>query len=447
MRFLQKFRKKNIEEARDKALLFAVSLVCAIASWFIITMTFYPSESKTVTNIPVQFDIVGSTAEENGLQIIDDDIERHVRVSFDCSRTNYKKLDEDSIEAHVDFDNITTAGKKTMTVKITSKNNIPMSNISVYPSTIEVELDKMDSRSFTVKPKVSVNCPDDKIIYMDEVTCDPAQITITGPAAQLAKVAECYAVSEKSDTIYSTQFINSDKFILYTEDGKEINMNHMTAVSPVVMYVPVYTQKTVNIDALITDVPDKFDVDCIKYTVTPNTVTIATENPDINLPDPLQKKIPLSSLDIGFSQDYDLNNLLASNNVKNVSDIAKVNISLNSEGLASKEITINGNDISIINQPSDNNTYTITNSTLNVKVVGPEDIINDITAKDFSAVVDMLGTDTSMNQFQYGVTISCNSHNNVWVVANPTAPKVNVIKTAKEGTNLPSNASNTSNSN
>ena len=447
MRFFQNFRKKNIKEAKDNAILFAISLICAVASWFIITMTFYPSESKTVTNIPVHFDIIGSTADENGLQIIDDDVDRHVRVSFDCSRTNYNKLNSDTIEAHVDFNDISTAGKKTLTVKVSAKDGIQMSNISVYPSTIEVELDKMESKSFTVKPRLSVNCPDDKIIYMDEVTCDPAQITITGPAAQLAKVSECYAVSEKSGEIDSTQFINSDKFMLYSEDGKEINMNHMTPISPVVMYVPVYTQKTVNIDALITDVPDKFDLSCIQYTVSPNVVTIATDNPDINLPDPIQKKIPLSSLDIGFSQDFDITNLLASNNVKNVSDIDKVTITLNSDGLASKEITLSSSDISITNQPSDNNVYSVVNPKLVIKVVGPEDVINDLTAKDFSAVVDLLGADTSMNQFQYDVTVSCNSHNNVWAVANPTAPKVNVIKTAKEGTNLPSNASNTSNSN
>ena len=138
----------------------------------------------------------------------------------------------------------------------------------------------------------------------------------------------------------------------------------------------------------------------------------------------------LSELDIGFSTDRLISNLLMGTNITNMSDTDTVNIALDSEGLASRDITITSSNIPILNTPSKNYDYVILNPTFIVKIVGPSEAVNDVTAADLDVVVDLLGADDSMDQFPYSVKVSCSKYDNIWSVTSNT---VNVKKTLKEG--------------
>ncbi|MBP5579461.1 MAG: hypothetical protein J6X56_08310, partial [Ruminococcus sp.] len=108
-------KKRGITETTNNATLLLIAIICAVAAWFIVAMTIYPSESKTVTDVPLVIDIAGSSAAENGLSVTNKSVEK-VTVSFDCSRTDYNRLNADDLRAYVDFSNITTEGKKTLTI-------------------------------------------------------------------------------------------------------------------------------------------------------------------------------------------------------------------------------------------------------------------------------------------------------------------------------------------
>ena len=446
MNLLKNIKKQNIKEAQTNVKLFLVAFVCAIACWLIIAMTKYPFDTKIVTNIPVSFDTTGTEAAENGLKVLNPDTAR-VNVKFDCSRTDSNKLDGSSIRAYLDFDNVTAPGTRPLTVKVEGPNGATMSNVRITPATITVELDQFSHKEFALEAKIPKITPaDGKSLNNDEITCSPAMISVTGPSSQLARIAKCYAVCDKSEVLDSTKTLNSERFELLYDDGTPVDLSEKSHIkiensSIVSIYVPVLTLKTVHLKPQFIGAPSSFDTRCLDYTITPETVTIAAKTSDTNLTDPLQFKIELSALDIDYSQDIDMNSLLAANNLMNISDIATFNFKLNSDGLASKEIALTKDDINLLNQPSDDYNYEIIRDRLVVKLVGPSDVIENITAKDLSAVVDLLGADVSMNQFQYDVTISCNTHNNVWAVGNS---KVTVKKTLKEGVTTQANGSSVS---
>jgi hypothetical protein len=117
-------------------------------------------------------------------------------------------------------------------------------------------------------------------------------------------------------------------------------------------------------------------------------------------------------------------------NITNMSDTDTINISLNSEGLASRDLTVTNNNIHTTNAPHENYDYTVLTQQLLVKIVGPADIVNEVTAADLDVEVNLLGADDSMDQFPYAVTVSCSKYNNIWSVTSST---VNIKKTLKEG--------------
>ena len=425
------FKKRTIAEARNNLMLLIISLICAIAGWFIIAMKIYPSATKEVYSIPIEFRLAGTTAASNGFQMYEPNVEK-VNIKFDCSRTDYNQLNAESIKAYVDFDNIVTAGTKSLPIKVENSFGATMSNVIVTPSTVKLSLDKSETKTFALKSKTpNIKAADGKLIYEEGLYYEPTEIKLTGPSAKLARIAECYAVSNKADTLASDATLSTDEFQLYDAEGNEITDKKYITFDPAVVSinVPVLTQKTVKVDVLLVDAPSNFDRNCLKLNITPDTVTLAASSSETNIPDPLQIKLTLSTLDIGYSEDTDLEKMLALTNVKNISGTDRVNVTLDSEGLSSKELVLN--DIHLTNVPKDNYDYTILTPQVKVKVVGPADIIDNITPNDLLAEVNMLGADTSKDQFSYNVTVSCKTHNNVWAVGGDL--KETILKTPKEG--------------
>ena len=91
MSFLNPGKPHNPKDAKSNAMLFVIALICAIACWFIIARKIFPSTSRHLYNIPVSLDVSGTSAAENGLQVLSPE-KVTVNVSFDCSSTDFPAM-------------------------------------------------------------------------------------------------------------------------------------------------------------------------------------------------------------------------------------------------------------------------------------------------------------------------------------------------------------------
>ena len=426
MRFFQHRSK----EAKGNLPMIILSLLLAILIWLVLAMTLYPSIPKTIENIPLSVDIAGSPAADSGLSVISCDVDT-VDVQLVGSRTQIGNLNAENLTAYVDYENVTSTGKKTLSIKVKSDSGINYEVKSITPSTAVVELDKYDTLPFEVKPKIpNVKYAEGKTIDPDEFTCEPDIINITGPSAQLAKISSVYAVSDRNLTLDSSYTLNSDEVQLFSEDGTRIDASSLLFdTSTFTINIPVLTQKTVKPVVQILNAPTDFDQSCLDFKMSADSLTIASNNSFSEIPDTLDiGKIPLSDLDIGYSNTFDISSVLETSGMINKSGIDSITVTLNDEGLAKKEIVLDGSSIRLSNTPNDNYDYDILTQKLTISVIGPEGVISELTASDFTADVNLLNADTSQDQFNYDVTISCLTHDNVWSV---TKAKVSIKKTAK----------------
>lgn len=426
MRFFQHRSK----EAKGNLPMIILSLLLAILIWLVVAMTLYPSIPKTIENIPLSVDIAGSPAADSGLSVISCDVDT-VDVQLVGSRTQIGNLNAENLTAYVDYENVTSTGKKTLSIKVKSDSGINYEVKSITPSTAVVELDKYDTLPFEVKPKIpNVKYAEGKTIDPNEFTCEPDIINITGPSAQLAKISSVYAVSDRNLTLDSSYTLNSDEVQLFSEDGTRIDASSLLFdTSTFTINIPVLTQKTVKPVVQILNAPTDFDQSCLDFKMSADSLTIASNNSFSEIPDTLDiGKIPLSDLDIGYSNTFDISSVLETSGMINKSGIDSITVTLNDEGLAKKEIVLDGSSIRLSNTPNDNYDYDILTQKLTISVIGPEGVISELTASDFTADVNLLNADTSQDQFNYDVTISCLTHDNVWSV---TKAKVSIKKTAK----------------
>ena len=400
-------------------------------------MTQYPSVPKTIEHIPVSLDISGTSAGLNGLSVISCDV-KDVTVELLGSRTQVGNLNNENLEAYIDAENVSNSGTKKLSIKIKSKSGINYEVKSVYPPSATIVLDKMDTREFSVTPQIpNISAVDDKEINIEELACEPSVVRITGPSAQLDKISKCFAVSKKEMNLSSSYVITSDEIQLFTEDNVRIDQSAFTFNNTNFnITVPVRTQKEVALSVKI-NAPDNFDKDKIKLNFSADSIILACNNSDTVIPDTLEiGTIYINELHPGFSKTFSINTSLENSEYINVSELETVNVTLDSENLAQKDLTIDQSRISISNVPDSSYDYKVLTQRLNITVIGSPESINAITAEDIVADINLLYINATTEHFNANVTFSCPTYDDVWVATNSKA-SIQCTKTEPATTEVP----------
>ncbi len=430
MSVFKRFRSAFRKGSQSNLSLAVYAIFLAFITWFIVSMTLYPSAPKTIDHVDVSIDLTGTSAADSGLSVISCDV-KEVSVRLLGSRTQVGSINNGNLVAYIDASGVTTAGNKTLEIKVRSTTGIEYTVESITPASAKVVFDKYETRTFAVTPKIpKVSFAENKTINYDEFTCEPSEVNITGPSAQLSKISDVYAVSDKEMTLDSSYSLTSDEIQLYTSDGTLIDQSGLEfSNTSFVIDIPVLTQKTVGLNVQIV-APSYFDKDSVKFNMSAESITIASKNSSSEMPDTLDiGKIELSQLSLDFSQTFYLSDILEQNDCMNMSNLESVTVSLDNSELATKRITLDGSRFTISNAPAGNYEYTVITQNLPVDIVAPADIIDDITANDFIADINLLNADISGEQFTYPITITSTNYDNVWAVKNIN---VTVQRTEKE---------------
>lgn len=427
MTFFKNIKAKIQNSFRNNLSLVIYSVIIAIIAWFAISMSLYPSTKTTISHIPVIIDLTGTDAADSELSVISCNVD-FVEVNISGSRMEIGNLSNDNLQAKLVADKVTSAGTKKLSFEITCTDpDIDFVVESVYPKTATVVFDRYDTREFPITPETpNISFGEGQTIDVDDYVCEPNTISITGPAAQLDKISKVSAVSNKEMTLDSSYTVSSDEIKLYTEDGAAIDQEPFKFYnSNFIINIPVLTQKTVDLSVGISGAPSSFKSEFLQFNLSADSITLASKTSNIaDFPNPFEVgKILLSDLDIGYTKTF----IIDTGNYKNMSNLESVTVTLNDENLARKEITIR--DFNLTNAP-DNYDFDIVTQNLTVAVVGPKDVIDDITSGDIVADINLLNLDSNSENemFNWDVTISFPKYNNVWAV---TTSKAIVRKTAK----------------
>lgn len=412
------------------------SVLIAILVWFAVSLTLYPSVPKTIEKVPLNLAIGTTAASDNTLNVISCDVE-NVKVKVIGSRTQIANIDSDTLSAYVDTDNVYSTGRKNLPIKIRSTNGIEFEVDSIEPSTAEVVFDKYESVQFPVLPKIpNVKFDDNKTINSTEFSCEPNIVTITGPSSQIQKISTVYASSNREMVLDSSYALSSDEIQLFAEDGTVIDNSAMTFDNTnFLINIPVLTVKEVGVYVRIVNAPANFDQSCLNLEMSADTIKIASKTSQTEIPDKLEiGQIVLSDINLDYSKTFDLSPILEAQGCINMSETTSITVTVNSENLSTKEITLDQSRVNISNAPNNGYDYKVITPSLNIEIVGAEDVIDKITPNDIIGDVNLLNASITEDQFIYDVIFSCPKYENVWAITNY---KVSIQRTPKETTTLP----------
>lgn len=432
MSVISAIRKRISEGLANNTSLAVLSLLIALIVWFMISLSLNPSEPKTLNEIPLSVSTDGSSVADNNLTVISCDVEK-VKIKIRGSKTKIRNLNRDTIKAYVDFSGVSGTGQYTLPIKVTSDIDFDLESVS--PATAKVNIDLMGSREIAVTPKLTnVSFAEGKV--PDEYTCDPSSVIIYGPVSRLDEIDTCYVYSDKEFSNKDSTFdVMADTLQIYSAEGVEMDQENISfSNTSFNIIVPVLTQKTVKPIVQIINAPDSFDKNSLNLKISPESLTIASNNANAEISDTYEvQKISLSDLDLGYSKEFDISERLSEAGMINKSGADIVTVTLDDTGLKRKEITLDSENIHISNVPNDNYDYSILTQKLTITVVGPAEVIDVMTSRDFVADASLLNMDSSLQPFSFDALISCTSSDKVWSV---TKAKISIQRTPKNGNSI-----------
>ena len=367
------------------------SVICAVLIWFSVSVTTYKTTHVKFYNIPVSVDLTGTSAESNGLSIVSCDVEE-VTVELAGDRSQIGRLKQEDLTAYLQIGNTSTTGEFNFEIAVRSDTDISFNTDSVSPSHATVKLDKIETRSFDVSasfPNIRVSAG--HALDREDITCEPSVIEITGPSAQLDEISKVEVFSDKAIEIDSLYSLYAEGVRLYTEEGALMDADNLKLPSTnFQIMIPVLTQKELALTYDIRNAFSGFDLNWLRERLhlSQESITLASQtNTDFVKRDSWNiGYVTLNEIGLDFQQEIEMK---ISDEFINQSGFQQVTLALDNEGLSSKEIWIESDNIYIINAPEEYNCHIITRS-MPITIIGETEELDKLKKQDIIVTVDLM---------------------------------------------------------
>ena len=374
-----------------KNIIFA--LIIAIIVWFAISMQIFPDVTTHVSDIPIEIKAT-DYMERNALSVTESYADT-VTVQLTGKRYEVGNLTADDFTAKADLSAITEPGEYTVSVTVTP---VKENSCTIYDKdlTVKIKVEKTVSRTFSVS-QGTLKATADRVVppadmKIDSITAEPSTITLTGDstAVEAVKSVEIRSVfaGETTESVTSKGqivFIGANGEVIENPDIKVDNDSFTVNIT-------LYKQKTLPLTVQFTNVPSNFDIDSLKYSIYPESLTVSSPDDSLDSQEKFEiGTIDLSQLTTKYLQKLTLPITLPEG-YKNISGNTSAMVSFeNAENYTFLSYAVQKDNIRIVNVPENFDVEVLTNE-LTVNVTGPAEEISALASKDIYATIDLMGT-------------------------------------------------------
>ena len=387
-----------------------VAVIAAVLVWFILSITQYPTVNKSISSVPVTLSLEGTIAKEKGLSALNF---KSIAVDVEIKGMNYVigNYKASDLQATVDVSKVTKEGHYELDIDVQSTHSGDSCTIvSVSPSKIQIDFDRITEKQLPIEVEAPNVSAQDGYTLKDS-TVNPETLTITGPENTLDKVTKAVAKVSRTAKINEDTTIKADEVSLCDSDGNTVvdsSISRDEEQSFSVNFI-VYKKKTLKFTVEVTGAPDNFDASSLPLSYSESEMTILTPKLSDSATETVTLgTIPLSQINLGWSQTYDVP---LSEGEVTLSGESKVTVSIDSASYTTAVFKVSS--IIAKNRPSGKSVSIETLSLPAVTLIGPINEISNISENDLVASVDMTGI-TNNGSYSKPATVSISNHNTVW---------------------------------
>ena len=372
---------------KNKLMSAALSLLIAFGLWMYVITEVSPGSEWTYYDVPVKLE--GETVlKERGL-IITGISSTNVDLTLSGNRSDLNELNSSNITLKADMTKIYDPGTHKIGYDISYPGNVAsnaFNRVNQYPDSIVVTTERL-----IINKEIPVNiiyqgkAADGYVVRRADVVMDNEVILVTGPESVVNQITQAII---NIDLDGQTESISQNyRFTLCDSDGEGVD-SEMITVNTEEVHVDLTIHRKKQVDLVVTVVPGGGATDA-DVEITLSTESIWISGSDIAL-EQVGDTINLGTINLA---DYENNTKLTFTipvyeGVTNDSGETEVDVSVRFEGLMTKDIVIE--EFRTIGVPEGYEAQIITEK-LTVKVRGPYELVNKLTARDIIATVDFTG--------------------------------------------------------
>lgn len=415
--------KSKSKLLENKNFVFLISLIASFLLWMVLTATATPQSENTISGIAVNIPTENSAVSELGLDIIGDiDV-----ISAKVVGPAYvvSSLSADDIVVTANLSNVTSAGKFTLDLRASKKSTNVSKDYeiaSIYPSTVTVTFDYIDTKQFAVTAKAIGASAIEGLSAEDAIVANAntSVISIKGPRSEIEKIDKVVAAAEVNKVLDKTATFETE-LTLYDVNENALSLNNCTIfgadnqpVNKVEVTVPIFKHKNVPLVPEFVNTPADYKDKPIPYSLSDSSVLISGQPEVIDS----VSQISLSSINFdditNSNYTFEVTPVLPEG-VKCVENIENITVTLASV----QNYSLKTFDVSALNISAGNAKTSLVRSIRNVKLMGPKAVMKELTSSALYAEVDTTGKETG--QHTVTVRIKCRTSNSVWQVGTYTA--------------------------
>ena len=396
-------------------ILMIISVILGIIVWAFVVNVVDPTKEQRVTDIPVAFDT--TSLEKLGLSVISVS-NKTVEIDVVGNRLPVSQLTADDFITSVSLFGVDSPGIYDLEVQVSKKyQNTDYDIIQpTSPIIVSVRFDKYVTKKMPLSVDLSsVTVPGGYIMGKHYIT--PGEITISGPETDIARISKCLVVPDPAlpETVDKAT-VGSGGIVLYDVTGQPVDMTNLKLDRERAdVTIPVLKQKNLPIEVEFNNVPDNFLLDELQYSLSDTQILVAGPAETIDT----MSKISVRYVDLKLVEPnsvfvFDIELPEGFENIDNVTSV-KVDF-----GIADYEVRkFNVKTINIVNEPTNYEVALATKGINNVQIVGPAEILEQITASDIVAEVDVSDRDLGTgSQHNVPVRIIIPSRGVVWAIGD-----------------------------
>lgn len=368
---------------KNKVVLALISAVVAIGLWMYVITVEQPESEETYYDIPVVLQNESILA-ERGLMIVSDRPSVTLRLS--STRTNLNQLNESNINVIANVSSIVTPGTHELTYTVSYPGSIPSGSITRQNSdpdmvTLKVE-NKITKQIPIVLDYMETQVPEGLIADKENLILDYETIEVSGPESVMEKITQAVIQVDLQD---QTQTIVGEYVYTLCDDaGEPVDAQRVTTnVELVNLTLQINRVKEIALELNIiegggaTKLTSAIDIQ-------PRTIQISGSEALLEDLDALEiGTVDLSTIENDCTLTFAI---VLPQGITNETGIAEATVEVKFPNLRTVGFSV-GN-IQLTNIPEGMEAALVT-QILDVKLRGPVAMMENITAEDITAVVDL----------------------------------------------------------
>lgn len=379
-----------------------ISVLFAFVLWLIVVNVDDPMMTKKFKDIPVNI-LNENLLEEQGQVYEVMDNSATVTITVKAKRSVIESLSKSDFYASADFAERITANNVPIKVRAT-KNENKISDINLDNNTVKIMIESKENKQVPVELHLKGTTADGFTVGSTHV--NPNNITITGPASEISKVAKVVLQADVSGLNADTSVVLTG--VLCNAAGEAVDETRIEkSVEQYQADIKLLHTKSVDLDfAVEGEVASGYRYISMEYT--PTTVSIAGEEKALSTISTLE--IPSSELNIAGAtgnviKKVDISKYLPSGLQLSNSVEKEIQVTLKVQRMESKTLTFPVSAIDVLNTPVGLDMTFDYYDTVSVIVQGLSQDLDRITSDDIHLSVDLKGKQAGLYYMETAVTV------------------------------------------